>query len=145
VLVRGETGAGKTTLLKTIGGLQSSDYRVSVDGVELSNADSWQPLVALVSQSPFLYGQELVEMITAAFKPFDKKEKDDDEEDSAKSRVEDLEAAKASTTLVGNSESEKGEEFRGLAALFAGELLVLRRTADIGKRKDGVLATDPCV
>jgi len=64
VLVRGETGAGKTTLLKTIGGLHSSDYRVSVDGVELSNADSWQPLVALVSQSPFLYGQELVEMIT---------------------------------------------------------------------------------
>ena len=64
VLVRGETGAGKTTLLKTIGGLRSSDYRVSVDGVELSNSDSWQPSVALVSQSPFLYGQELVEMIT---------------------------------------------------------------------------------
>ena len=64
VLVRGETGAGKTTLLKIIGGLQSSDYRVSVDGVELSSAVSWQPLVALVSQSPFLYGQTLVEMIT---------------------------------------------------------------------------------
>ena len=64
VLVKGETGAGKTTLLKTIGGLRSSDYRVIVDGVELSNSDSWQPSVALVSQSPFLYGQELAEMIT---------------------------------------------------------------------------------
>ena len=64
VLVRGETGAGKTTLLKTIGGLRSSDYRVCVDGVELSKAVSWQPLVALVSQSPFLYGQDLVEMVT---------------------------------------------------------------------------------
>ena len=30
-------------------------------------------------------------------------------------------------------------------ALFAGELLVLRRTADIGKRKDGVLAANPRV
>ena len=64
VLIRGETGVGKTTLLKSIGGLRSSDYRVSVDGIELLNADSWQPLVALVSQSPFLYGQSLLEMIT---------------------------------------------------------------------------------
>ena len=30
-------------------------------------------------------------------------------------------------------------------ALFAGELLVLRRTADISKRKDGVLAANPRV
>jgi ABC-type transport system involved in cytochrome bd biosynthesis fused ATPase/permease subunit len=64
VLVRGETGVGKSTLLKTIGGLRSSDYRVFVDGVELSNSDLWQPSVALVSQSPFLYGQDLVEMVT---------------------------------------------------------------------------------
>ncbi len=64
VLVRGDTGAGKTTLLKTIGGLRSSDYGVFVDGVGLLSADSWQPSVSLVSQNPFLYGQNLVEMIT---------------------------------------------------------------------------------
>jgi ATP-binding cassette subfamily C protein len=64
VLVRGETGAGKTTLLKTIGGLRSSDYRVFVDSIELLSGDSWQPSVALVSQNPFLYGQDLVKMIT---------------------------------------------------------------------------------
>jgi ABC-type transport system involved in cytochrome bd biosynthesis fused ATPase/permease subunit len=66
VLVRGETGAGKTTLLKTIGGLRTSEFRIFVDGTELLNVDSWQPFVALVSQSPFLYGQDLVEIITGA-------------------------------------------------------------------------------
>jgi len=64
VLVRGETGVGKTTLLKNIGGLQNASYKVFVDGNEIIDPQTWRPSVALVSQSPFLFGQNLVEMIT---------------------------------------------------------------------------------
>ncbi len=64
VLVRGETGSGKSTLLKVIAGLRISDYRIIVDGVEVSDADSWQPNVALVSQSPFLIGHSMIELVT---------------------------------------------------------------------------------
>jgi hypothetical protein len=71
---------------------------------------------------------ELATLIAAAFKPFEKKDKDDDEEDSAKSAVEDLDTAKVTNSLVGNGESEKGDEFRSLAALFATEL---RSTASL--------------
>jgi len=63
VLVRGETGVGKTTLLKTIGGLRVFNYEVVTDNIKVFNSDSWKPSVALVSQSPFLYGQDLTEMI----------------------------------------------------------------------------------
>jgi ABC-type bacteriocin/lantibiotic exporter with double-glycine peptidase domain len=64
VLVRGETGVGKTTLLKNIGGLQNSRYKVFVDGKEIIGPQTWRPSAALVSQSPFLFGQNLAEMIT---------------------------------------------------------------------------------
>jgi ATP-binding cassette subfamily C protein len=64
VLVRGETGVGKTTLLKNIGGLWNVDYKVFVDGKEIITPELWHPSVALVSQSPFLFGQNLAEMIT---------------------------------------------------------------------------------
>jgi ABC-type transport system involved in cytochrome bd biosynthesis fused ATPase/permease subunit len=64
VLVRGDTGAGKTTLLKAIGGLGAMEFRVITDGVIVFEPDSWKPSVALVSQSPFLFGQNLTEMVT---------------------------------------------------------------------------------
>jgi len=64
VLVRGETGVGKTTLLKNIGGLQNASYKVFVDGKEIIKPQTWLPSAALVSQSPFLFGQNLAEMIT---------------------------------------------------------------------------------
>jgi ABC-type bacteriocin/lantibiotic exporter with double-glycine peptidase domain len=64
VLVRGETGVGKTTLLKAIGGLRKVDFEVIADNIKILEPDSWKPSVALVSQSPFLYGQNLIEMIT---------------------------------------------------------------------------------
>jgi ABC-type transport system involved in cytochrome bd biosynthesis fused ATPase/permease subunit len=64
VLVRGETGVGKTTLLKNIGGLQNGSYKVFVDGKEIIKPQTWLPSAALVSQSPFLFGQNLAEMIT---------------------------------------------------------------------------------
>ena len=63
VLVRGETGIGKTTLLKTIGGLQVVNFEIISDNIKVFNSDSWRPSVALVSQSPFLYGQNLTKMI----------------------------------------------------------------------------------
>ena len=63
VLVRGETGVGKTTLLKSIGGLREVDFEVTVDNFKVFNSGSWRPSVALVSQSPFLYGNNLTEMI----------------------------------------------------------------------------------
>jgi ATP-binding cassette subfamily C protein len=63
ILVRGETGVGKTTLLKTIGGLRASKFKIVADKKKVFNSDSWRPSVALVSQSPFLYGQNLAEMI----------------------------------------------------------------------------------
>ena len=64
VLVRGETGVGKTTLLKNIGGFQNAGYKVFVDGIEIIGPQAWLPSAALVSQSPFLFGQNLAEMIT---------------------------------------------------------------------------------
>ena len=63
VLVRGETGVGKTTLLKSIGGLQAFRFEVIADNINVYNSDSWRPSIALVSQSPFLYGHNLSEMI----------------------------------------------------------------------------------
>jgi len=66
VLVRGETGVGKTTLLKGIGGLGALEFKVIADGVNIFESGSWKPSVALVSQSPFLYGQNLTEMITGS-------------------------------------------------------------------------------
>ena len=63
VLVRGETGVGKTTLLKTIGGLRVSNFNIITDNLKEYKSDSWRPSVALVSQSPFLYGHNLTEMI----------------------------------------------------------------------------------
>ena len=70
-LVRGETGAGKTTLLKAIGGLGKLEFKVIIDGVNVLEPDSWKPSVALVSQSPFLFGQNLTEMITGEESPED--------------------------------------------------------------------------
>jgi ABC-type transport system involved in cytochrome bd biosynthesis fused ATPase/permease subunit len=64
ILVKGNTGAGKTTLLKAVGGLGKMDYKVSIDGVGLLPTQVWQPIVALVSQNPFLYGESLTEMVT---------------------------------------------------------------------------------
>ena len=64
VLVRGETGSGKSTLLKIIAGLRTSGYVISIDGVEISKIDSWQPNVALVSQNPFLIGHSMMELVT---------------------------------------------------------------------------------
>jgi ABC-type transport system involved in cytochrome bd biosynthesis fused ATPase/permease subunit len=66
VLVRGETGVGKTTLLKAIGGLGTLEFKVIADGNNFSESESWKPSVSLVSQSPFLYGENLIEMITGA-------------------------------------------------------------------------------
>jgi ABC-type transport system involved in cytochrome bd biosynthesis fused ATPase/permease subunit len=63
VLVRGKTGVGKTTLLKTIGGLRVSNFSIIADNLKEYKSDSWRPSVALVSQSPFLYGHNLAEMI----------------------------------------------------------------------------------
>ena len=63
VLVRGETGVGKTTLLKTIGGMRVSNFNIITDNLKEYKSDSWRPSVALVSQSPFLYGHNLTEMI----------------------------------------------------------------------------------
>ena len=63
-LVRGDTGVGKTTLLKAIGGLQTHEFAVTVDNVKTFVSDSWKPSVAFVSQSPFLFGRNLTEMIT---------------------------------------------------------------------------------
>jgi ABC-type transport system involved in cytochrome bd biosynthesis fused ATPase/permease subunit len=64
ILIKGQTGAGKTTLLKEIGGLGKGHYKVSIDGLDLLPTQVWQPLVALVSQNPFLYGESLMEMVT---------------------------------------------------------------------------------
>ena len=64
VLVRGETGVGKTTFLKNIGGLQNASHKVFVDGKEVIHPQRWLPSAALVSQSPFLFGENLAEMIT---------------------------------------------------------------------------------
>lgn len=66
VLVRGETGVGKTTLLKAIGGLGTLEFKVNADGINIFEPESWRPSVSLVSQSPFLYGENLIEMITGA-------------------------------------------------------------------------------
>ena len=64
VLVRGETGVGKTSLLKSIGGLGVMNFEVIVDKAKSFNSESWKPSVAFVSQSPFLYGHKLTEMIS---------------------------------------------------------------------------------
>jgi ABC-type transport system involved in cytochrome bd biosynthesis fused ATPase/permease subunit len=66
VLVRGETGVGKTTLLKEIGGLGTFEFKVIADGNNFSESESWRPSASLVSQSPFLYGENLIEVITGA-------------------------------------------------------------------------------
>jgi len=73
VLVRGVTGVGKTTLLKIFGGLQNNAYRVYVDGEEIVKPQTWNPSVAYVSQSPFLFGNSLPEMVTrgTSFKDID--------------------------------------------------------------------------
>lgn len=82
ILIKGHTGAGKTTLLKAVGGLGKMDYKVIIDGAELRLTQVWQPIVALVSQNPFLYGDSLTEMVTG------KKELNKHESDLYKESIE---------------------------------------------------------
>jgi ABC-type transport system involved in cytochrome bd biosynthesis fused ATPase/permease subunit len=64
LLIKAKTGVGKTTLLKKIGGITQSSYSVIVDGKRLGDGDVWHPKIGYVSQSPYLVGSSILEMVT---------------------------------------------------------------------------------
>lgn len=64
LLIKAKTGVGKTTLLKKIGGISRSGYSVVVDGKSLTKNFHWHPKIGYVSQTPYLVGSSIVEMVT---------------------------------------------------------------------------------
>jgi ATP-binding cassette subfamily C protein len=64
ILIKGATGAGKTSFLRAVGGLTQGNFEVLVDGLRLGSNQCWKPSIAIVSQTPFLIGNSIVEMVT---------------------------------------------------------------------------------
>lgn len=66
LLIKAKTGVGKTTLLKKIGGINHSGYSVLVDGKSLARDNVWHPKIGYVSQTPYLVGSSILEMVTGS-------------------------------------------------------------------------------
>lgn len=66
LVIKAKTGVGKTTLLKKIGGITQSGYSVTVDGKSLGINDVWHPKIGYVSQTPYLVGSSILEMVTGS-------------------------------------------------------------------------------
>lgn len=66
VLIQGESGSGKTTLINQICGLSKLEYKVIIDGDQVIDSQDWSPHIGLVSQTPYLLGETLIEMISGS-------------------------------------------------------------------------------
>lgn len=66
VLIKAKTGVGKTTLLKKIGGISHSGYSVLIDAKPLAKGILWHPKIGYVSQTPYLVGDSILEMVTGS-------------------------------------------------------------------------------
>lgn len=66
ILIKAKTGVGKTTLLKKIGGISHAGYSVQVDGRPLAKGTEWHPKIGYVSQTPYLVGSSILEMVTGS-------------------------------------------------------------------------------